>query len=80
MAYLHRVWGSEALGPGFGNSQGIKMNQGRFQLGSLLPDFSVNDIIALHPSLGIPHFQRGLVWDPSNVALLRTSWLKLADR
>ena len=46
------------------------MHQGRVQLGSLL---SVDDIIALHPSLGIPHFQRGLVWDPSNVALLLES-------
>ena len=35
--------------------------------------WSVNEILANYSTLGIPHFQRGMVWNDSNIALLLES-------
>ena len=41
----------------------------RFSAIGAVNRWSVGDVVDFYPALGIPHFQRGLVWDSGNVAL-----------
>ena len=45
----------------------------RFSAIGAVNRWSVGDVVDFYPALGIPHFQRGLVWDSGNVALLLES-------
>jgi len=40
------------------------------------PSWSANDFLEQYEKLGIPHFQRGLVWGPNPVSLLLESQIQ----
>jgi hypothetical protein len=49
------------------------MSEENMNSSSLPSDPSVQDLIGLYDSIGVPHFQRGLVWSEENTALLLES-------